>query len=502
MSFIFTDNYFSKEISTFTQLRIYYLHSGRNKAELERAEAELEKQKAGLEGTVALLEGNVAQLEKQKAGLEGNVAQREKPKAGLEKQKAGLEGNVAQREKQKAGLESFKKKLLGDAGKTSACAEKHSLNCKDDLLNSPGMDTSAAGQKEKLKFASPVPIEKKSGHEEKERNRKEEGCKKKGNPFVGERRAWGSSGGETGGELTRVKTCVSVKKGDEQRKKEQTHKKSETVSEGKSSQSSRKNLKEAIQMAAEAQRVPLKKRLSRFGFWTRRASDRESSESEFAEVMGILLDDKKSKRSTNVKNQKPAVVKPFKRLHQQSDGEQTEPRKKTAREEKREKTEGQREKAEKQDKVVLKEVKEKMRGLQKSGVEEGRRRREGVERKKFCSLKPVKKTPSAPRPPDQTVPEIEEEAEEECGKAARKGGERKKLREKISQGEEDEGQEEDKGREEDEGQEEDERQEQFLDEDMEILGCREELMKNLAQENMEEDDFSLLQVEERDRGVR
>ncbi|KAJ8008619.1 hypothetical protein DPEC_G00106760 [Dallia pectoralis] len=201
-------------------------------------------------------------------------------------------------------------------------------------------------------------------------------------------------------------------------------------SRGKSSQSSRKKLKEAIQMAAEAQRVPLKKRLSRFGFWTRRASDRESSESEFAEVMGILLDDKKSKRSTNVKNQKPAVVKPFKRLHHQSDGEQTEPR-----EEKREKTEGQREKAEKQDKVVLKEVKEKMRGLQKSGVEEGRRRREGVERKKFCSLKPVKKTPSAPTPhiPDQTVPEIEEEAEEECGKAAIKGGERKKLREKISQ---------------------------------------------------------------------
>ncbi|KAJ7983569.1 hypothetical protein DPEC_G00376500 [Dallia pectoralis] len=93
------------------------------------------------------------------------------------------------------------------------------------------MDTSAAGQKEKHKFASPVPNEKKSGHEEKERNRKEEVCKKKGNPFVGERRAWGSSGGETGGELTRVKTCVSVKKGDEQRKKEQTHKKSETVSE-------------------------------------------------------------------------------------------------------------------------------------------------------------------------------------------------------------------------------------------------------------------------------
>uniref|UniRef100_A0A6Q2Y7N5 PWWP domain-containing protein n=1 Tax=Esox lucius TaxID=8010 RepID=A0A6Q2Y7N5_ESOLU len=58
----------------------------------------------------------------------------------------------------------------------------------------------------------------------------------------------------------------------------------DAVTTGKSFQSFRKKLKEAIQMATQAQRVPLKKRLSRFGFWTRRASDRESSESEFAEA--------------------------------------------------------------------------------------------------------------------------------------------------------------------------------------------------------------------------
>ncbi|XP_034146658.1 zinc finger CW-type PWWP domain protein 1 [Esox lucius] len=241
----------------------------------------------------------------------------------------------------------------------------------------------------------------------------------------------------------------------------------DAVTTGKSFQSFRKKLKEAIQMATQAQRVPLKKRLSRFGFWTRRASDRESSESEFAEVMGILLDDKKRKKSNNIRYKKP-----FKRLHQQSDGEQREPRKKTTREEKRDKkTEGR-------------ELKETMRGLKRSGVEEGvKKGREGEDRKRFSGLKPISKTPSAPNLhiPDQTVPEREEEEEVEKEgvvvsvknkreKEATQREERNKLKEKMSH---------------------------FLDEDMEIMGCREELMKRLAQENMEEeDDFSVMLFEE------
>uniref|UniRef100_A0A8C7JEG4 Zinc finger CW-type PWWP domain protein 1-like n=1 Tax=Oncorhynchus kisutch TaxID=8019 RepID=A0A8C7JEG4_ONCKI len=78
---------------------------------------------------------------------------------------------------------------------------------------------------------------------------------------------------------------------------------------GKSLQRFKKKLREAVLIATQAQSIPLKRRLSRFGFWTQQTSDRESSEdSEIAEVMEMLLDHEKSRRSAYVRNKKSAVV--------------------------------------------------------------------------------------------------------------------------------------------------------------------------------------------------
>uniref|UniRef100_A0A673WFY7 Cilia- and flagella-associated protein 251-like n=1 Tax=Salmo trutta TaxID=8032 RepID=A0A673WFY7_SALTR len=72
---------------------------------------------------------------------------------------------------------------------------------------------------------------------------------------------------------------------------------------GKSLQRFKKKLREAVRIATQAQSIPLKRRLSRFGFWIQQTSDRESSEdSDIAEVMEMLLDHEKSRRSAYIRN--------------------------------------------------------------------------------------------------------------------------------------------------------------------------------------------------------
>ncbi|XP_045577339.1 zinc finger CW-type PWWP domain protein 1 isoform X5 [Salmo salar] len=272
---------------------------------------------------------------------------------------------------------------------------------------------------------------------------------------------------------------------------------------GKSLQRFKKKLREAVRIATQAQSIPLKRRLSRFGFWIQQTSDRESSEdSDIAgatvvEVMEMLLDHEKSRRSAYIRNKKSAVVKAAKR---QSDREQSEPIGGDLNE-------------------GGKGVKEKV-GKKKRGEEEGKKR---VTSPWFSKLKKGSATTARPAPPpskDQTVPE--REREEERPKDTSKGEERKELREERSLEEEDEEEEsveeeagEEEGREtgkegEEEQMKKKERKEfvksvfggegddggedYFLDEDMEILGCREEVMKRQAQE--EEDDFSIMLFEE------
>ncbi|XP_071190367.1 zinc finger CW-type PWWP domain protein 1-like isoform X2 [Salvelinus alpinus] len=179
---------------------------------------------------------------------------------------------------------------------------------------------------------------------------------------------------------------------------------------GKSLQRFKKKLREAVRIATQAQSIPLKRRLSRFGFWTQQTSDRESSEdSDIAEVMEMLLDHEKSRRSAYVRN-KSAVVKAAKR---QSDREQSEPIGGDLNE-------------------GGKGVKERA-GEKKRGEEEGKKR---VMTPLFSKLKKGSATTARPAPPpskDQTVPGREREekrggVEEERVEETRKGEERKELR--------------------------------------------------------------------------
>ncbi|XP_071190368.1 zinc finger CW-type PWWP domain protein 1-like isoform X3 [Salvelinus alpinus] len=180
---------------------------------------------------------------------------------------------------------------------------------------------------------------------------------------------------------------------------------------GKSLQRFKKKLREAVRIATQAQSIPLKRRLSRFGFWTQQTSDRESSEdSDIAEVMEMLLDHEKSRRSAYVRNKKSAVVKAAKR---QSDREQSEPIGGDLNE-------------------GGKGVKERA-GEKKRGEEEGKKR---VMTPLFSKLKKGSATTARPAPPpskDQTVPGREREekrggVEEERVEETRKGEERKELR--------------------------------------------------------------------------
>nr|XP_046183960.1 zinc finger CW-type PWWP domain protein 1-like isoform X2 [Oncorhynchus gorbuscha] len=324
---------------------------------------------------------------------------------------------------------------------------------------------------------------------------------------------------------------------------------------GKSLQRFKKKLREAVLIATQAQSIPLKRRLSRFGFWTQQTLDRESSEdSDIAEVMEMLLDHEKSKRSAYVRN-KSAVVNAAKR---QREREQSEPRKKTMKQGRREdETEGRREgeqlgikrPGEKEEEPIGGDLNEGGKGVKERAGEKKRGEEEGKKRVMTPWLSKLKKgsattaRPASPPSKDQTVLEREREekregveekregdgVEEERAKETSKGEERMELREERSleeeEKEEEEGHESDisveeeavkeEGRETggeeqqikegkefvqsvfvgegDEGGEDD-----FLDEDMEILGCREEVMKRLAQEPIqeEEDDFSIMLFEE------
>ncbi|XP_064796955.1 uncharacterized protein LOC135516530 isoform X2 [Oncorhynchus masou masou] len=347
---------------------------------------------------------------------------------------------------------------------------------------------------------------------------------------------------------------------------------------GKSLQRFKKKLREAVLIATQAQSIPLKRRLSRFGFWTQQTSDRERSEdSDIAEVMEMLLDHEKSRRSAYVRN-KSAVVNAAKR---RSEREQSEPRKKTMkqggkREGRRDdETEGRREdetEGRREDETKGRREGEQL-GIKRPGEKEegvfnrlkpvknnksepiggdlneggkGVREKRGEEGKKrvmtpwLSKLKKGSATtarPASPPSKDQTVLEREEKregveekregdgVEEERAKETSKGEERMELREERSleeeEKEEEEGHEsdisvEEEGRETGEGGEEQQikkkegkefvqsvfvgegGEDDFLDEDMEILGCREEVMKRLAQEPIqeEEDDFSLMLFEE------
>ncbi|XP_055795133.1 zinc finger CW-type PWWP domain protein 1-like isoform X2 [Salvelinus fontinalis] len=193
---------------------------------------------------------------------------------------------------------------------------------------------------------------------------------------------------------------------------------------GKSLQRFKKKLREAVRIATQAQSIPLKRRLSRFGFWTQQRSDRESSEdSDIAEVMEMLLDHEKSRRSAYVRN-KSAVVKAAKR---QSDREQSEPIGGDLNE-------------------GGKGVKERA-GEKKRGEEEGKKR---VMTPLFSKLKKGSATTARPAPPpskDQTVPGREKEekregVEEERAEETRKGEERKELRDERSLEEEEKEEEE------------------------------------------------------------
>ncbi|XP_036814306.1 zinc finger CW-type PWWP domain protein 1 isoform X2 [Oncorhynchus mykiss] len=364
---------------------------------------------------------------------------------------------------------------------------------------------------------------------------------------------------------------------------------------GKSLQRFKKKLREAVLIATQAQSIPLKRRLSRFGFWTQQTSDRESSEdSDIAEVMEMLLDHEKSRRSAYVRN-KSAVVNAAKR---QSEREQSEPRKKTMkqggeREWRREdETEGRREGEQlgiKRPEPIGGDLNEGGKGVKERAGEKKKGEEEGKKRVMTPWLSKLKKgsattaRPASPPSKDQTVLGREREekregveekregdgVEEERAKETSKGEERKELREERSleeeekedeeghesdisvegeavkekeeghesdisvEGEavkeEEEGHESDisveeeavkeEGRETGEGGEEQQIKEKegkefvqsvfvgegdeggeddFLDEDMEILGCREEVMKRLAQEPIqeEEDDFSIMLFEE------
>ncbi|XP_055795134.1 zinc finger CW-type PWWP domain protein 1-like isoform X3 [Salvelinus fontinalis] len=194
---------------------------------------------------------------------------------------------------------------------------------------------------------------------------------------------------------------------------------------GKSLQRFKKKLREAVRIATQAQSIPLKRRLSRFGFWTQQRSDRESSEdSDIAEVMEMLLDHEKSRRSAYVRNKKSAVVKAAKR---QSDREQSEPIGGDLNE-------------------GGKGVKERA-GEKKRGEEEGKKR---VMTPLFSKLKKGSATTARPAPPpskDQTVPGREKEekregVEEERAEETRKGEERKELRDERSLEEEEKEEEE------------------------------------------------------------
>ncbi|XP_038838299.1 zinc finger CW-type PWWP domain protein 1-like [Salvelinus namaycush] len=195
---------------------------------------------------------------------------------------------------------------------------------------------------------------------------------------------------------------------------------------GKSLQRFKKKLREAVRIATQAQSIPLKRRLSRFGFWTQQTSDRESSEdSDIAEVMEMLLDHEKSRRSAYVRNKKSAVVKAAKRHREQSEpigGDLNE---------------------------GGKGVKERA-GEKKRGEEEGKKR---VMTPLFSKLKKGSATTARPAPPpskDQTVPgrakeereEKREGVEEERAEETRKGEERKELRDERSLEEEEKEEEE------------------------------------------------------------
>ncbi|XP_052314802.1 zinc finger CW-type PWWP domain protein 1-like isoform X2 [Oncorhynchus keta] len=329
---------------------------------------------------------------------------------------------------------------------------------------------------------------------------------------------------------------------------------------GKSLQRFKKKLREAVLIATQAQSIPLKRRLSRFGFWTQQTLDRESSEdSDIAEVMEMLLDHENSRRSAYVRN-KSAVVNAAKR---QREREQSEPRKKTMKQGRREdETEGRREgeqlgikrPGEKEEGNRLKPAKntksepiggdlnEGGKGVKERAGEKKRGEEEGKKRVMTPWLSKLKKgsattaRPASPPSKDQTVLEREREekregdgVEEERAKETSEGEERMELREERSLEEEEKEEEEghecdisveeeavkEEGRETGEGGEEQQikkrevqsvfvgegdegGEDDFLDEDMEILGCREEVMKRLAQEPIqeEEDDFSIMLFEE------
>ncbi|KAK6322948.1 hypothetical protein J4Q44_G00052870 [Coregonus suidteri] len=215
---------------------------------------------------------------------------------------------------------------------------------------------------------------------------------------------------------------------------------------GKSLQRFRKKLREAVRIATQAQSIPLKRRLSRFGFWTQRTSDRESSEdSDIAEVMGMLLDHEKSRRSTCVRNKKSAVVRAAKR---QRDREQIEPIGRNLKEG----GHGEKERA----------------GEKKGGEEEGKKR---VMTPWFSKLKKGSLTTARPAPPpsqNQTGPEREEEkregVEEEREEEKREGVEEEREEEKREGVEEEreeekrEGVEEEREEEKREGAEEEKRE--------------------------------------------
>ncbi|XP_042154509.1 zinc finger CW-type PWWP domain protein 1 isoform X3 [Oncorhynchus tshawytscha] len=256
---------------------------------------------------------------------------------------------------------------------------------------------------------------------------------------------------------------------------------------GKSLQRFKKKLREAVLIATQAQSIPLKRRLSRFGFWTQQTSDRESSEdSEISEVLEMLLDHEKSRRSAYARNKKSAVVNAAKR---QSEREQSEPRKKTMkqggkREGRREdETEGRREgeqlrikrPGEKEEGVFnrLKPVKntksepiggdlnEGGKGVKERAGEKKRGEEEGKKRVMTPWLSKLKKgsattaRPASPPSKDQTVLEREREekrgveekregdgVEEERAKETSKGEERMELREERSLEEEEKEEEE------------------------------------------------------------
>ncbi|XP_070978163.1 zinc finger CW-type PWWP domain protein 1-like [Oncorhynchus clarkii lewisi] len=348
---------------------------------------------------------------------------------------------------------------------------------------------------------------------------------------------------------------------------------------GKSLQRFKKKLREAVLIATQAQSIPLKRRLSRFGFWTQQTSDRESSEdSDIAEVMEMLLDNEKSRRSAYVRNKKSAVVNAAKR---QSEREQCEPIggdlneggkgvKERAGEKKKGEEEGKKRvmtpwlsKLKKgstttarpasppsKDQTVLgREREEKREGVEEKregdGVEEERAKEtsKGEERKELREERSLEEEEKEEEEGHESDISVEEEAvkeeeeghesdisvEEEAVKEEEEGHESDISVEGEAVKEEEEGHESDisveegavkeEGRETGEGGEEQQIKEKegkefvqsvfvgegdeggeddFLDEDMEILGCREEVMKRLAQEPIqeEEDDFSIMLFEE------